>query len=90
LPPELGPFLSSGRYRVLAELGYSPFKTVVLLKLSLMVSADCEAKHNAAQAEHDRCAALLFPWSGYVCTETRHGPMTEKSRLMGTPDGISL
>jgi hypothetical protein len=26
LPPELGPFLSSGRYGVLAELGHSPFQ----------------------------------------------------------------
>jgi hypothetical protein len=43
LPPELGPFLSSGRYRVLAELGHSPFQNSWLLKLSLMVSADCEA-----------------------------------------------
>src|ERR1700737_1331016 len=41
-PPELGPFLLDGRYRVLAELGHSPFQNSWLLKLSLMVSADCE------------------------------------------------
>jgi hypothetical protein len=40
--PELGSFLLGGRYRVLAQLGHSPFQNSWLLKLSLMVSADCE------------------------------------------------
>jgi hypothetical protein len=32
LPPELGPFLLTGRYRVLAELGHSRFQNSWLLK----------------------------------------------------------
>jgi hypothetical protein len=40
-PPELGPLLLGGRYRVLAELANRHFKAVGLLKLNLMVSSDC-------------------------------------------------
>jgi hypothetical protein len=42
LAPELGPLVLGGRHRVPAELGHSPFQNRWLLKLNLMVSADCD------------------------------------------------
>jgi hypothetical protein len=77
--PELGPFLWGGRHQVLAELGHSPFQSCWLLKLNLMVSADCEptsasrtrrsSESFTMHCDHSKLKATVFgihDWLSYL------------------------
>jgi hypothetical protein len=78
-PPSWGPFLFGGRYPVLAELGHSPYQNSWLLKLNLMVSADCEptsasriwrsSESSTMDCDHSKLKATVFgihDWLNYL------------------------